>query len=163
ASGENASRLSGLATLDADKVEGRQTIEIATFDSLLCEPPDVIKIDVEGVEEKVFVGGKNLIEKHKPMIIFENVRAFTDVEGALNPIFFLSERGYVFYRFAWSRTLGNKTYYIGDDIEENVPDKELLTLVEFEPSERFMLADGGNIFACHSDKLVELKKHFESL
>ncbi len=118
---------SGLATLDADKVEGRQTIEIATLDSLLCEPPDVIKIDVEGVEER-FSLGKNLIEKHKPMITFENVRAFTDVEGALNPIFFLSERGYVFYRFAWSRTLGNKTYYIGDDIEENVPDKELLTL-----------------------------------
>jgi FkbM family methyltransferase len=154
---------SGMATLDDSKVGGRQTIQIRALDSLSFDPPDVMKVDVEGVEEKVFVGGKNLIERHKPMIIFENVRAFTDVERALNPIFFLSERGYVFYRMAWSRRMENQTYYIGDDIEKDVPDKELLTLVEFELSERFMLADGGNIFACHRDKLVELKKHFETI
>ncbi|HEY1662294.1 MAG TPA: FkbM family methyltransferase [Verrucomicrobiae bacterium] len=154
---------SGLAGLDEKKVEGRQSIKIASLDSLSFDPPDVMKVDVEGNEEKVFAGGKKLIEKHKPMIIFENVRAFTDVAGALSPIFFLNELGYVFYRLAWTRKMGQRSCYIGDDIEESVPDTELLTLVEFDPTERFVLADGGNIFACHKEKLPELQKCFQKL
>lgn len=154
---------SGMATLDDSKVGGRQTIQIRTLDSLSFDPPDVMKVDVEGAEEKVFSGGKSLIERSKPMIIFENIRSFTDVAGTLNPISFLSDRGYVFYRLAWSRKMNQRSYYIGDDFEETAPANELLTLVEFEPSERFMLAEGGNILACHKDKAGELQKHFQRL
>jgi FkbM family methyltransferase len=154
---------SGLATLDEGETTGGRTIQIATLDSLSMEPPDVMKVDVEGAEGKVFVGGTSLIERFKPMIIFENVRAFSDVKGALDPIFLLNDRGYVFYRLAWSKKMGKKIYYIGDEFEETGQAVELLSLIEFKPAERFLLADGGNIFACHKEKIVELERHFQKL
>lgn len=155
---------SGLATLDESQEARGQTIQMTTLDSLSLEPPDVMKVDVEGAELKVFSGGANLIEKHKPMIIFENGRPFfSDAAAALNPLFFLSERGYVLYRLAWSKKMGQKEYYTGDEFEQAAQSAESLTLVEFDPSERFLLADGGNIFACHKEKLGELRRHFKLL
>lgn len=59
--------------------------------------------------------------------------------------------------------MGQRVYYIGDEIEEAAQTNELLTLVEFDPAERFLLADGGNIFACHKEKVSELQKHFQKL
>lgn len=50
-------------------------VQTITLDSLLdCEhinSPDLIKIDVEGAEHKVFDGGMKLIAKYQPIIIFE--------------------------------------------------------------------------------------------
>lgn len=154
---------SGLAALDETKQAGEDTVQVATLDSLSLDPPNIMKVDVEGKEGKVFLGGANLIEKHKPMIIFENVRSFSDVAGAMEPVFFLSDRGYVFYRLAWSKKVEGHNCYIGDEFEEHAQPAELLTLAEFEPAERFLLADGGNIFACHREKTGELEKHFQRL
>lgn len=51
----------------------RITVETVTLNALKDEivPPDIMKIDVEASEEKVFDGGLDLIKKHKPIIIFE--------------------------------------------------------------------------------------------
>ena len=50
--------------------KGQET-EVISLDSLNLDRVDVIKIDVEGAEPLVFSGMKDLIRKHKPVIIFE--------------------------------------------------------------------------------------------
>jgi FkbM family methyltransferase len=53
-----------------------KTIEVpvTTIDTFVAKnaiAPDFIKIDVEGVEEKVIAGGMQTIRQHRPIIIFE--------------------------------------------------------------------------------------------
>ena len=53
-----------------------RTIEVpvTTMDAFVNQnavAPDFIKIDVEGVEEKVIAGGRETIRRHRPIIIFE--------------------------------------------------------------------------------------------
>ena len=47
-----------------------QMVMTTTIDSLNLNP-DYIKIDAEGSESNIFIGGKNQIIKNKPVIIFE--------------------------------------------------------------------------------------------
>jgi hypothetical protein len=48
------------------------TIEVTTLDDFLNNiPVDIIKIDVEGYEVKVFKGSSNILSKHKPVIFSE--------------------------------------------------------------------------------------------
>ncbi|MCA9873787.1 MAG: FkbM family methyltransferase [Ardenticatenaceae bacterium] len=51
------------------------SVDLITLDEFLEEkkaaPPSLVKIDVEGAEINVLKGMVNLIEKHKPIIIFE--------------------------------------------------------------------------------------------
>lgn len=50
-------------------------VEIKTLDDFFSSKnilPDLIKIDTEGFENKVILGGKNIIQKKQPIIIFEN-------------------------------------------------------------------------------------------
>ena len=49
-------------------------VPITTIDTFVSRhgiAPDFIKIDVEGVEEKVIAGGMQTIRRHRPIIIFE--------------------------------------------------------------------------------------------
>jgi FkbM family methyltransferase len=50
------------------------TVPVTTIDRFVAKNaivPDFIKIDVEGVEEKVIAGGMQTIRRHRPIIIFE--------------------------------------------------------------------------------------------
>ena len=50
-------------------------VEIRSIDSLnWLDKPDLIKIDVEGMEKEVLIGGKKTIAKHRPIIFTENDR-----------------------------------------------------------------------------------------
>lgn len=64
----------GAESLDTESLEKNDKnidkIELKTLDSLNLAP-SFIKIDVEGMEDKVLLGGVNTISKHKPVIIIE--------------------------------------------------------------------------------------------
>ena len=50
-------------------------IQIITLDSLNLKRVDLLKIDVEGMEEKVLRGSTELIQKHKPIVIVEKIKS----------------------------------------------------------------------------------------
>jgi len=77
-------------------------VEIKTLDEIIPqnEQIDFIKIDVEGGEFGVFKGGKNVIKKNKPTILFECGKGACDYYGT-NPLdlydFILNETGLQIY------------------------------------------------------------------
>jgi FkbM family methyltransferase len=70
---------SGGATLSADDVppdlKGSITVDLVTIDDLIIQqsfpPPDLVKVDVEGAEMKVFQGMVQTIGKFRPIIVYE--------------------------------------------------------------------------------------------
>jgi FkbM family methyltransferase len=63
-----------LGTGKISKTKG--DISVSTLDRLFSdieEKVGVIKIDVEGLEREVLIGGKSLIEKHRPIIVIESL------------------------------------------------------------------------------------------
>jgi FkbM family methyltransferase len=50
---------------------GGEEVEMVTIDSLKLDSLDYIKIDVEGAESLVFMGGEETIKKYHPVICFE--------------------------------------------------------------------------------------------
>ncbi len=50
---------------------GGEVVDMITIDSLGLDEIDYIKIDVEGAETLVLVGGEETIRKHRPVICFE--------------------------------------------------------------------------------------------
>ena len=125
--------------------KGGLAIQTTTLDSFAGEPPDVMKVDVEGAELKVFQGGEQLLRKHKPMILFENHRNKSDISESMQPIHCLEKMGYSFYHVAWLRILGQDTCFIGDDCDPAPQPTETLALVPFQAGERFLLHDSMNV------------------
>lgn len=57
---------------------------LITIDSLNLRYCDLIQLDVEGYEEKVLLGAKKTIKKHKPVIILENgCRFYLEIMNSL--------------------------------------------------------------------------------
>ena len=70
-------------------------VKLATIDSFKWDQLDVVKIDVEGHELAVFQGAETTLNRCLPVLIFENG---VDEEKALEPIQFLEEKNYHFFR-----------------------------------------------------------------
>jgi FkbM family methyltransferase len=150
---------SGCATVTKENrgVGGIKTSMLDQFDG---PPPDVMKVDVEGNESEVFLGGKKTIAKHQPMIAFENKRDTEDLAQIMRPIQLLEELGYVFYHAAWLRQAGGPCL-VGDEFDPHPQPKETLALVAFQPAQRLLLHTAMNIFAVHRDKVGLLESKFE--
>ena len=58
-------------------------IEMRTLKTLNLPPPDFMKIDVEGFEDLVLLGGEEMIRSQKPVILVEE-KNFRDTEGRIN-------------------------------------------------------------------------------
>jgi FkbM family methyltransferase len=164
-SGKTSMRLpdrfqSGRATMSGneDNNEGESLVD--TMDSLNIEPPHIIKADVEGLEAKVFRGGAKFLAQHKPMLVFEHTRRNNDPWSSLEPLEFLHSLGYELFHVGWLRQSHGKTFLIGDDLDNNPQKKETLALATFDWNERFLRYEGMNIFACHRDKISQLKSVF---
>lgn len=56
-------------------------VEMKTLDELISEQIHFIKIDVEGGEFGVMKGGKKLLKKNKPIILFESGKGASDFYG----------------------------------------------------------------------------------
>jgi FkbM family methyltransferase len=59
---------------EKDQMEPLQRCPLTSIDEFVKEQgiiPDILKIDVEGFEEKVLLGGKEFLKKHTPLIFLE--------------------------------------------------------------------------------------------
>ncbi|HEY1264723.1 MAG TPA: FkbM family methyltransferase [Terriglobales bacterium] len=83
--GRSANFVTGFGTGQSGGTRFRQTVSLMTLDQLgeHFPAPDVLKIDVEGMEAQVLAGGCNLIARARPRIICEvlppNVARVTDL------------------------------------------------------------------------------------
>lgn len=58
---------------DENKLEiAKISVDIQTLDSFELEP-EFIKIDVEGFEDRVLIGGRNTINTHRPILLIEGI------------------------------------------------------------------------------------------
>jgi FkbM family methyltransferase len=84
----------GAISMNGEGRGSRYQVEIRRIDSLgWLPPPNFMKIDVEGMEVKVVQGGRETIEKHRPIIYIENDR----VENSEILIQLLWDLGYRLY------------------------------------------------------------------
>ncbi|MCB8876737.1 FkbM family methyltransferase [Acidisoma silvae] len=94
--------------------EGKEAIEIVTLDSLALTKLDLIKIDVEGMEDAVLHGGQETIRRLKPPIYIENDRAFTGDAGAETSVQLIRLIRDFGYRLWWhTPELTSRTNYRG--------------------------------------------------
>lgn len=83
-------------------ISGRQTVALKRMDDVFAVADSIsfIKIDVEGFEYEVFLGGEQTLRKHKPIILFEYsplLYRTIDEELPIKILNYLSELGYTFY------------------------------------------------------------------
>jgi FkbM family methyltransferase len=153
---------SGQAVMKAAQHAKGWTVPTLSLDELDLDPPTFIKMDVEGSEMKVLLGGCRLLAKHKPMIVFENARKRDEPMRTLEPLLQLQSIGYLLFHVAWLRKTGAIEFFMGDDADPNPQQNETLALVEFEPTTRFLKPEGMNIFACHRDQYEILARTFKT-
>jgi FkbM family methyltransferase len=86
----------------ADATGGQPTdaVPVRRLDGLDLPVPQLIKIDVEGHEAAVLRGGASLIDRHRPLIVFESWYQPV-AEQMLEPLRILARLGYVFRRLLW--------------------------------------------------------------
>jgi FkbM family methyltransferase len=85
--------MQGSSLLKLDGFQGEATtVPVTTLDKFVETReliPEFIKLDVEGVEERVLTGGKQTILRHRPILVFEvwgyNWPRFADVIAWLEP------------------------------------------------------------------------------
>ncbi|GAA1830329.1 hypothetical protein GCM10009772_05060 [Pseudonocardia alni subsp. carboxydivorans] len=72
---------------DADPVGRNETFSVATLDELVTGPVAVIKVDVEGMENRVLKGAGRILENDRPLVYFEafNRARFREVADVLKP------------------------------------------------------------------------------
>jgi len=151
---------SGQAIMQEKKSTGRTRIRSQTLDSLALQKISMIKMDVEGSEAKVIRGATQTLARCRPMIVMENGRHFSEIKKTLDPLFLLRDLGYLFFHIGWRRKDQGKYYFLGDDDDSNPQKNEQLCLVPFIPEERFLRANGMNVFACHQDRTDVIQSLF---
>jgi FkbM family methyltransferase len=73
---------------------GREPVEIVTLDSLALQRLDLIKIDVEGMEERVLQGGIETIKRLRPKLYLENDAGDDGIEKSASLIRMIRHLGY---------------------------------------------------------------------
>ncbi len=124
-----------VASLQAGGGTGGEEVEVTTLDHLahsLAAPPDFIKIDAEGAEQRILAGGRQVLTRHSPLLMVE-IRSELDVNEALLKA--LQALGYALYR-ALPAAQGLVPYEAG------------------APLDRYEL----NVFACKPDRAEELAR-----
>jgi FkbM family methyltransferase len=149
---------SGLATLRAGAPG--VSVTLRALDELGLPSPAVIKLDVEGHEEKVLLGARQTIALNRPMILFESWRDFRKPAETLGPFRVLESAGYVFFQPAFAFRAGGAEYVLGYGQYDSLPEEADLALVPFAARERFLLNTQVNVLACHSARLPELRSIF---
>jgi len=150
--------LTGLASFN--RQEGVR-IQVCPIDSIAANPPDIIKVDAEGMEMEVFTGAERTLREQKPHLIFESVINYQKPEETLRPLIHLQERGYqMFNPISMFCINGCELTANYDDpfdlLVQSDPDPKP-ALVPFHSKRRFVLRKQINVFACHKDRVEELR------
>jgi FkbM family methyltransferase len=108
--------------------QGGEPIEMITLDSLDLPGLDFIKMDVQGSEGLVIMGGRNTIDKYSPIILFEHDDTFVIPEHVgltevPTPFFELVKLGYNTFKY-----LGENNYITYRDSDPNFEDAFKKTL-----------------------------------
>jgi FkbM family methyltransferase len=110
--------------------EAGEKVNMITIDSLNLERCDYIKMDVEGAEILVLMGGRNTIEKFRPLVWFEQTDKIVSDEmkrslgidyELLDTKDYLQNMGYRFIQLNEANILA---YYADISIEITLDDKE---------------------------------------
>jgi FkbM family methyltransferase len=141
----------GIACLNTETVTVRRLDDV--LEELAVEAVDVIKIDVEGSEHRVFEGARKTLERDRPLILFELVDQALQKQGSSTHelLSYLRDLGYEIFSWGEFTGLPIKT------IRESLPDGNLIAA---HPSKSWNLL--GEIEQVHLTQ-VELGKMQASL
>ena len=85
--------------INFDEYRENDQVQVETLDSYNFDQCDLIKMDIQGYELKALIGGKNLINKHKPVLLLENeCKEKTELEQNIKTKQHLINLGYEVYR-----------------------------------------------------------------
>ena len=142
-------------------------VRTARLDSLDIEPPDFVKIDAEGHERSVLKGSLETLRKSRPFIMFENKLYRNKPQETLHPLLLLQELRYQVFVPTVKRLCDDSAYLVncGYQIDtgrmQHIKSDETMALVRCEPTMRFLLPNYLNLFACHEERLGELREKFQ--
>jgi FkbM family methyltransferase len=82
--------------------KGARKVAMITLDTLISErgvePPDVVKLDVEGYELHALWGSENLLRKHQPLVVTEINHCILRYHATLRPFLeYMNKLGYGLY------------------------------------------------------------------
>jgi FkbM family methyltransferase len=105
---------------DGSRADGRCVVDFAKLDDWMIEnrvggPISFIKIDVDGNEYPIFIGGRDTLLRDRPVIVMEAVGPHFDSD-ATNPILWLWRHGWRFFALK-----SNKKYETIDEIRCQLP------------------------------------------
>jgi len=131
---------SGLAHLSNSARDTQ--IQTTTLDALELAPPTLMKIDAEGAEENILEGGRQLLAKHHPMLIFENrAHLFGEVK-CTTVLTMLEEIEYQLYALR---------------LQSPTNSHQKIELIEVTAETRNVHSDCENLFACHASDMKHLR------
>src|SRR5262249_11546960 len=136
------------------------TVRVHTLDSLELQPADVIKIDAEGMESDILIGGERTLKEHRPFVVFENFLCFDDPDRTWSPLSILKDEGYRVFNPAllFRHDNGPVLASYDDSIDSLLvfdPNPKT-ALIETTTTNRFLMRPQLNLFACHESRLSEL-------
>jgi len=110
----------GVACLNTETVTVRRLDDV--LEELAVEAVDVIKIDVEGAEHRVFEGARKTLERDRPLILFELVDQALQKQNSSSKelLSYLRDLGYEI--FAWGEFMGLPI----KTMRESLPDGNLI-------------------------------------
>ena len=132
---------SGLAHVSGDQ-SGRK-VRITTLDALDLPTPDLLKIDAEGLEEKIIQGGSEFLRENHPMLLFENRPGKFGEEECLAVLYMLEELGYRLF---------------APNLNPPQGERFRVELIPLTAKTRNQHAQHPNLFACHSTELERIEK-----
>ena len=149
---------------------GREVkVETRTIDSMGLDLPTFMKIDAEGHEAAVLTGSLATLRTAKPFIMFENKLYRDSPDQTLKPLRFLIQLGYHLFVPTVQRTCNGAIYFLncGYQIDtgrmQKIEREDTMALIPCDPAMRFLLPSYLNIFACHCDKMEDLRRKFQAL
>lgn len=122
-------------------------VSIETLDNVLSETDDIgfLKIDAEGFEEQIIVGGQKLISKHEPIIIFEQLQGEIN-NGSSRVVNRLRDLG---YKILWREaTLSSENYLL----------KRLINVHNFLFGKKFSIISGDRLPKMDHSMLLAIPK-----
>ena len=151
---------SGLASLSSAGDDHEGTTKVAKLDSLELDPPSLMKLDVEGNEARVVLGGRKTIAKHAPHIIFEHHRQELDSSFAIFDE--LTRQHYLFYIPALEFKAGKNILRVsyGEDYADLIDryGAYKFCLIQMKAEDRCLYPPQLDILAVH-EKKVKLIRH----
>ena len=135
---------------------GRVEVPMQRLDDLDIRP-DVIKMDVEDHEYEALSGAAGVLGESKPHIVVESWLTPDKPVRTMRALRLLENAGYVLYQPAWRIDTNDGPVVFPEKGSRTPGETCRLVIVPFASEQRFMLSQQMNVFACHRDRVADLK------